>query len=783
MSVIGITPSSNAQLLLSSSQNKALNSAACDSQSSASAWVEAVRSHARSNSFNSAISTYLAMTSAGVTPDHAVFPAVIKSAAGIQDLSIGRQIHAATVKSGQNSCPASVPNSLVSMYAKCGDFGSASKVFDRIPVPDQVSWNSIIAALCMFEEWELALDAFRIMQEEGFEANSFALVSVALACSNLGRHDGARLGQQLHGHGLRIGLYTDGKTFTCNSLIALYAKLGMVTEAMLLFDRYNNRDIVTWNTMISSLVQNEWCLEALAVMHRMVLCGIKPDGVTLSSLLPACSLVDMLDFGKEIHAFSLRNEVLCENSFVASALVDMYCRFGEVEKARIVFGAVAEPKHGLWNAMISGYAKNAFEKEAVELFILMEEAAGLCPNATTLASVLPACVRSEAFGCKESIHGLIVKRGLGSNKYVQNALMDMYSRVGKIGFSWKIYSSMDTRDLVTWNTMISGCIVAGQFTEAFKLLSDMQKTKMTTRRCEEQEEENSMGKEFDHHRPNNITLITVLPACGSLTAMAKGKEIHGYAIRNGLDSDMLVGSALVDMYAKCGCLSFCRRAFERMPKHNVITWNVLIMAYGMNGCGDEALKLFHAMVSKGEVRPNEVTFIAVFAACSHSGLVNEACGLWDKANDVRKRMKEIGVKKEPGYSWIEVGNEVHRFMVGDSWHPQSPKVHAHLDVLWEQMKEAGYVPDKSCVLHNVEEDAKEVLLCGHSEKLAIAFGLLNTPPGSTIRVAKNLRVCNDCHEAAKFISKFVGRDIILRDVRRFHHFKDEALRVFKVDEA
>lgn len=633
----------------------------------------------------------------------------------------------------------------------------------------------------------------------------------------------------------------------------MYAKLGRIGDAVALFERSDDHDVVSWNTMVSALVQNDRFLEAMAVFHRMVVSGIKPDGVTLSSVLPACSHMDMLDTGREIHAYAIRNDGLFENTFVSSALVDMYCNFGQVGKSQIVFDGIAERRLGLWNAMISGYAQNLLDDEALKLFIEMETVAGLYPNETTVASILPACVRSEAFPRKEDIHGYVVKRGMECDRFVQNALMDMYSRVGKMEVSRKIFDSMEVRDVVTWNTMITGYINCGRYAEAFNLVIRMQ----------------SMGTSVGEHiKPNNITLMTVLPACGSLAALAKGKEIHGYAIRHALDSDIAVGSALVDMYAKSGCLSWARAVFDRMLRRNVVTWNVLIMAYGMHGLGHEAMKLFEQMVAKGEAKPNEVTFIAALAACSHSGMVSQglelfrrmkkdhdveptpdhyacvvdilgrsgqldeayhlittmdpgphragawsillgacrikqnvelgeiaakhlfelepdvashyvllsniyaAAGLWEKAMEVRKNMKLMGVRKDPGCSWIEVGDGVHRFMAGDSLHPQSPQLYSFLETLWDRMKKEGYKPDTSCVLHDVEEDEKEVLLCSHSEKLAIAFGMLNTPPGSTITVAKNLRVCNDCHEATKFISKIAGRQIILRDVRRFHHFKD-----------
>lgn len=642
-----------------------------------------------------------------------------------------------------------------------------------------------------------------------------------------------------------------------NALIAMYAKLERVDDSIEVFDRFGGRDVVTWNTMISSLVQNGRFWEGLELLREMLGCGHKPDGVTLSSLLPACSEVEALEAGREIHAYAMRNDGLFENSFVASALVDMYCNFGQVDKGRRVFEGFTEPRLALWNAMISGFTKNGVFEEALKLFVEMELVAGLTSNATTMSSVLPACMWSDAFVCKESIHGYVVKRSLERDKYVQNALMDMYARVGRAAISRRIFDSMETRDVVSWNTMITGYTVCSCFSEAFNLASEMQRKRSL---------DDVEGS--DCYRPNNITLVTLLPACASLAALGKGKEIHGYAIRSCLDSDIAVGSALVDMYAKCGSLEQSRKVFDRMPKRNVITWNVLLMAYGMNGFGMDALAVLKEMLTSGEVEPNEVTFIAAFAACSHSGLVDEgidlfysmktkhkfeptpdhyacvvdllgragqldraynlvktmnpgphqagawssllgACrihrnvelgeiaanqlfelepdvashyvllsniyataGLWEKANAVRKRMKEMNVRKEPGRSWIEVGGKIHQFMVADSIHPQSPQLHSFLDALWERVRKEGYVPDTSCVLHNVEEDEKEMLLCSHSEKLAIAFGVLNTPPGTIIRVAKNLRVCNDCHEATKYISKIEGREIVLRDVRRFHHFRD-----------
>nr|XP_043622062.1 pentatricopeptide repeat-containing protein At3g57430, chloroplastic [Erigeron canadensis]XP_043622063.1 pentatricopeptide repeat-containing protein At3g57430, chloroplastic [Erigeron canadensis]XP_043622064.1 pentatricopeptide repeat-containing protein At3g57430, chloroplastic [Erigeron canadensis]XP_043622065.1 pentatricopeptide repeat-containing protein At3g57430, chloroplastic [Erigeron canadensis] len=819
-------------------------------------WVEKLRSNTRANNFHEAISVYIDMTKSGNKPDNFAFPAVLKAVTEIHDLNLGQQVHGAVVKHGYDVSSVTVSNTLLNMYGKCGVLSDVVKVFDKITERDKVSWNTMIGSLCRFEEWELALDMFRRMQfDDEVEPNSFTLVSVSVACSQLGS---VRLGKQVHGYCLRSG---ENMSFTNNSLMSMYAKLGRVEDSVSIFEIFAEKNLVTWNTMISSLSQKDRFEEAMGVFRVMVGDGsVKLDGVTISSVLPACSHLELLDYGKEIHAYALRNGSLIENSYVCSALVDMYCNCREVITGRRVFDGLVNRSLANWNAMLAGYAQNGFYDDALMLFFEMTEFSGLFPSPTTMASVLPASVHCEAFRDKEGMHGYVLKMGFGKDAYVQNALMDLYSRIGKIDISRNIFDNMEIKDTVSWNTMITGYVVCGCHEHALDLLHKMTQRDETNDQNEANSTRNVVCK------PNLITLMTVLPGCAALAALAKGKEIHAYAIRNLLASDVAVGSALADMYAKCGCLNLARNVFDLMPVRNVITWNVMFLAYGMHGKGEIAMSLFDKMVA--EVKPNEVTFITLFAACSHSGMVNEgrnlfhrmkteygvdptedhygcvvdllgragqlseayelinnmpswfnkvgawssllgACwihqnvelgeiaanhllelepdvashyvllsniyssvGLWEKATEVRKSMIRNGVKKEPGCSWIEFDDEVHKFVAGDNSHPQSEQLHEFLETLSERIKKEGYVPDTSCVLHNINEEEKETLLCAHSERLAIAFGLLNTPPGTPIRVAKNLRVCNDCHSATKFISKVVEREIIVRDVRRFHYFKD-----------
>ncbi|CAL5042556.1 unnamed protein product [Urochloa decumbens] len=827
-----------------------------------------------------ALSSLSSSSSPGAAPlDRFALPPAAKSAAALRSLPAVRAIHGAALRRGllyDGPTPA-VANALLTAYARCGDLPASLALFAAMPSRDAVTFNSLISALCLFARWLQALAALRDMVLEGHPLTSFTLVSVLLACSHL--PDDPRLGREAHALALKSGFLDGDERFAFNALLSMYARLGLVNDACRLFASAGAAEnapgggggsgVVTWNTMVSLLVQSGRFDEAVGVLYDMVARGVRPDGVTFASALPACSHLEMLSLGREMHAYVLKDADLAANSFVASALVDMYASHEQVGAARRVFDMVprGDRQLGLWNAMVCGYTQAGMDEDALELFARMEANAGVVPSETTMAGVLPACARSEAFAGKEAVHGYVVKRGMDGNRFVQNALMDMYARLGDMDAARRIFAAIELRDVVSWNTLITGCVVQGHITDAFQLVREMQQQGRYTYTDTATGDD---GIDEEPVMPNNITLMTLLPGCAMLAAPARGKEIHAFAVRHSLDSDVAVGSAMVDMYAKCGCLALSRAVFDRLPRRNVITWNVLIMAYGMHGLGGEAVALFDRMVASDEAKPNEVTFIAALAACSHSGMVDRglelframksdhgveptpdlhacavdilgragrldeaygiissmepgeqqvsawssflgacrlhqnvrlgeiaaerlfelepdeashyvllcniysAAGLWEKSSEVRSRMRQRGVSKEPGCSWIELDGAIHRFMAGESAHPESAVVHAHMDALWERMRGQGYKPDTSCVLHDIEDAEKAAILRYHSEKLAIAFGLLRTPPGATIRVAKNLRVCNDCHEAAKFISKMVGREIVLRDVRRFHHFVDGA---------
>ncbi|XP_062225010.1 pentatricopeptide repeat-containing protein At3g57430, chloroplastic-like [Phragmites australis] len=198
-------------------------------------------------------------------------------------------------------------------------------------------------------------------------------------------------------------------------------------------------------------------------------------GVTFASALPACSQPEMLALGREMHAYVVKDTELAANSFVASVLVGMYASHERVDTARQVFVMVSVDRQlGLWNAMICGYAKAGMDEDALELFARMEAEDGIVPSETTMVGVLPACARSEAFAGKEAVHGYVLKRGMADNRFVQNALMDMYACLGDMDAARRIFAAIEPRDVVSWNTLITVCVVQGHIGEAFQLVREMQ---------------------------------------------------------------------------------------------------------------------------------------------------------------------------------------------------------------------------------------------------------------------------------------------------------------------
>eukprot|EP01018_Ginkgo_biloba_P006645 Gb_37102 [translate_table: standard] len=691
--------------------------------------------------------------------------------------------------------------------------------------------NSDGSTLCREDPLNTTLNQRGIL----LDSDNDRYVTLLQACT------GIKALNQVHAHIFVNGLNLN--IFLATKLVSRYAMFGNLENARLVFEKNYKRNVSLWNAMIRAYARNELFEETLTLYYQMQRAGVQPDNFTFPFVLKACAGLSALQEGKEVH-YHIVKTGFESDVYVGAGLIDMYAKCGDIDNARRVFDRMCTRDLVTWSAMIAGYAQNRHADKALILFHEMQ-LANITPNSVTLVSVLPACAHLGALQQGKWIHDYLIRSGFESNVFVGTALIHMYANCGDIEIARRVFDKMCKRNVVSWSAMIDGYAQNGQANDALSLFNQMQLADM---------------------KPNSVTMVSVLLACAHLGAPQQGKRIHDYIIRSGFESDVSVGTALIDMYAKCGNIEMARQWFDKMPERDVVSWSAMIAGYGIHGHGKDALKLFSQMQRTG-MRPNDVTFVSVLSACSHTGLVDEgwqyfdcmsrdygikpkvkhyacmvdllgraghldeaqdivkkmplepdagvwgallgACrihcnielgehvaehlfdlepenagyyvllsniyasaGRWNDVAKLRTRMKERGLKKPPGCSFIEVNSQVHAFLVEDRSHPQSEKLYATLEILAEQMKDAGYVANMKFVLHEVDEEVKNHMLCSHSEKLAIAFGLINTSPGTPLYITKNLRVCGDCHSATKFISKIVMRDIIVRDANRFHHFKE-----------
>eukprot|EP01018_Ginkgo_biloba_P037439 Gb_29879 [translate_table: standard] len=672
-------------------------------------------------------------------PFHSSTTAITDSHASLlqacNDIRSVKQIHAHMLVTGLNA-NAFLCTKLVNVYNECGSVDNARLVFDEKNRKNVFLWNAMIRGYSWNGPCKETLELYYQMKQEGIPPDNFTLSFVLKACASLSF---LQEGRKIHCQIVRTGF--ESHVFVGNSLIDMYAKCGSIDVARQLFDTMSERDVVSWNAMISGFVQNGRANEALTLFYQMQLADVQPNCVTVATVLSACAHVGALQQGRWIHDYIIRSGFECD-IFLGNSLIDMYAKCGNIDVARQFFNKMPKRNVVSWTSMITGYSQNGHADDACTLFqqMLLAE---VKPDPVTMASVLQACAHLGALTQGKWIHRCILRSGLEADVSVGNSLVAMYAKCGSVEIARRVFDKMSERNVVSWSAMIAGYGMHGHGQDAVALFVEMQQTDT---------------------KPDHITFICVLSACSHAGLVDDGWQyfnsmIQDYCITPGLEHY----ACIVDLLGRAGHLQEAQDFIKMMPlKPDAGVWGALLSACRV-----------HCNIQLGECVAEHLFALEPKNAGYYVLLSNiyAATGRWDEVAKVRTMMKESGVRKTPGCSFIEVNNRLYAFIVGDRSHPQSEKIYATLEALARQMEAAGYVPNTNFVLHDVEEEAKEHMLCSHSEKLAIAFGLINTCPGTTIRITKNLRVCGDCHTAAKFISKIVRREIIVRDANRFHHFK------------
>ncbi|GMH28927.1 hypothetical protein Nepgr_030770 [Nepenthes gracilis] len=577
-----------------------------------------------------------------------------------------KQLHAHLIKT--NTSPSLLClTRIASVCALTPSFSYAHEIFERVEKPEIFIWNSCLKALAEGDSPTDAILLFCRLREFNVCPDLFTCSFVLKACTAL---LDILHGRIVHGFVEKLGLRPD--VFLENSIIYFYASCRAIDDARVLFDKMSERDVVTWNILITQSVKRSDADEAYRLFTRM------PER-------------------------SVRS----------------------------------------WTAMIAGFVQCGKPKEAIDLFTQMEEE-GLLPNEVTIVAVLAACADLGALDLGGRVHQYSDHCGYRRNVRICNTLIDMYIKCGCLADARRVFEEMKERTIVSWSAMIGGLAMHGQAEEALSLFCKMTQNGIT---------------------PNGVTFVWILYACSHKGLVDEGRKFFDSMSSDyGIIPKIEHYGCMVDLYSRAGFLKEAHEFIKKMPiRPNGVVWGALL-----GGCrvhknielAEEAIG--HLL----ELDPlNDGYFVVL------SNIYAEA-QRWEDVARVRKLMRDKGLKKTLGWSSITVDGVAHEFAAGDLTHPNAEEIIAGWEKLLPEMKRMGYSPNTAVVLLDMDEDEKVRVLFRHSEKLALVFGLLNTPSKTSIRIMKNLRVCEDCHAAFKLLSAITDREIVVRDRNRYHCFKD-----------
>jgi pentatricopeptide repeat protein len=467
-----------------------------------------------------------------------------------------------------------------------------------MPHKDEDTWTYMIGLCVRSDRPQHALDLFSAAVQQGLKINGVACVNALKACTTSSRL--MHLHVYIIGHGLGYNLYVR------NTLLDMYCKRGSIDDALHLFMELQVLSVVSWNTIIAGLIRHEHPKKALELFDDMKNKGFRPDGVTFLCVIKACT-DEMQGVLHRIHAEVISN-ALESDCFIASALIDMYATLGNLKYACTILRRAGSQDAPLWNSIILGHAEHGDAAEAMGLFREMEEEMRMAPDKVTYLSLLKACARLQDVASGGSVHGRITECGMEDRSFVESAIIDMYAKCGAIEEARHVFDRTIEPDLVSWNAIIAAYCVSGSPLEALGLFREMVAEKDVA--------------------PDKVTYLTALKACASLGAFQHGKHIHACIYEDGFDLDAFTGSMLIDMYGKCGMAWHARDVFDTMLARDAVSWSAMIAGYGQLGRVNEAVELLLEM-DRECIPIDDVTFVGILSACTHSGLVEEGCACFD----------------------------------------------------------------------------------------------------------------------------------------------------------
>ncbi|KAH7690728.1 TPR-like protein [Dioscorea alata] len=716
-------------------------------------WNAMISGYVGNQKYYDALLLFFRLSMEGLKPSSVTLVSLITACAELLEFRLGRAIHCYCLRNGFFHSEVHLGTALIGFYSRF-DVRLSHCVFDLMPMRNVVSWNAMISeyfdAGADFE----ALQLFVQMMLADVTPDSVTFLAVLQSC---GEFECLEMGKLVHQLAIKCRISND--KYVENAMITMYGKCGNLESACDVFEKMISRDLASWNAMLFAYKNCKCYDKAFDLFKTMNSAAIEVNTITISTMLSLCAESGDLEKGEQLHAYVMKTG---KEKDVGNALLSMYAVLDQVFSALKVFSETETLDTVSWNLLIMALMRNQLQSQALNVFKQMQQS-GTKSNSYTMVSLLRGCKDASHLITGKSIHGYSLRHYLEFNSSLCTALTDMYMDCGQEVSAMNLFWSSSDRDVISWNAMIASYDRNGRPGEALQVFYKMQ----------------------SELRPNSITMINVLPLCAEIADLLQGRCLHAYIIRRGLDFtlDISVENALLTMYAKCGCIRSAVKIFDALTRTDIVSWNAMIAAYGMHGCGEDALQSFYQMLESGE-RPTSVTFTSILSACSHSGLtdvgleifktmhmvyriepdilhyscmvdllgragfldkagdfiqsmplepdpslwrahlasyniypdaaiaryigeklieldptnignymllsnLHAAAGSWEDVNLIRSEIKEMGLKKTPGVSWIVIRSQVHSFTAGDTSHPMSDQIHETLRLLFSKSIENG----------------------------------------------------------------------------------------------
>ncbi|XP_073271723.1 pentatricopeptide repeat-containing protein At1g71420 [Primulina huaijiensis] len=674
-----------------------------------------------------------------LTPISVSLSRILKTAHQCQALRLRVQARSLT---GTRPFDLYAANHLINKNAKCGRLDIAHQLFSQMPHTNIVSWTALISGYAQYGHVD---ECFGLFSEMLFhiKPNDFAYASVFSVCDY-------KRGVQAHGLALKTGC--DGLIYVGNALVGMYWKNGSNSgaEACRVFEEMGIRNLITYNSMIAGFGMHGQSDKAISLFKRMFHDGVDFDRVTFLSLNSSiCGLDNVVGrlCCSQLHCVGVKIGLGLDVG-VATALVKAYSTVGgDVSDCHKLFLETTSSQRDvvMWTGIMTAFSERAPE-EALLLYNQMSRE-HFRPDCYVFSILLKACSNLMTERHAAAVHSQVIRVGFVNVPVLNNALIHAYARCGSIDDAKQVFHEMPLRDIISWNSMLKAYAIHGDAEAALNFFEQMDVV------------------------PDDTTIVALLSLCSHTGMVKEGTEMFETMLEKyGVVPQLDHYACMVDILGRAGHLTEAKKVITNMPMEpDFVVWSAFLGACRKHG---ETRMANLASSKLKELDPeNSLGYVMISNIyCSSNN--------FDQGGLIRNKMNRFGVRKEPGLSWTEVGNRVHEFASGGQRHPWLEAICVYLEELLRQLKKIGYVPTTSLVLYDVEEEHKVEHLYHHSEKLALAFSLMNAggtfSNGGVIKIMKNIRICIDCHNFMRIASIFVQKVIIVRDANRFHHFKEGA---------